>query len=403
LADPYAVITTASVFPKAAQCLRFPTAPDLDILPGGHLRLSPTTFKVEPLRVREQVKTSNWRMALEYADPTGAQLTSVKITLDTTASPPATLTMSPLNTVLDRDPFTSLLRIAGGLEAKSPGIFTNAEVVLGSVLTPVSTIITILRDLHLPLPLIAVMVASDDKSWVWKQNFHLDLVKMLAYLLKLEEVDDRISLGFCKFRGEIKTGAFLSFAGRQRAGVFFGLEGEFQQKILAVGDFGLYCGGYFGLELACELEEETIDGRKTTSEKTTLELAAAAAGSLGGQLIPNAQPKIIKAEVNVRYGYVLELDVGAAPPKIKPGVLVAMEVEADILDGCFGIGFEWEGKALMTRHEEHIEIKAEITAAANVTVAWAIEETIEVEGEFETKVDEKVVAGLLFALGLVPV
>ena len=84
-------------------------------------------------------------------------------------------------------------------------------------------------------------------------------------------------------------------------------------------------------------------------------------------------------------------------------MIVGMEVEAEVLSGAMSIGFEWEGKALMTRHEEKIEIKAEITAAATATLAWAIKTTIEIEGEFEFKVDENIVAGLLVALGIVPI
>jgi hypothetical protein len=80
-----------------------------------------------------------------------------------------------------------------------------------------------------------------------------------------------------------------------------------------------------------------------------------------------------------------------------------MEVEAEVLEGACGIGFEWEGKALMTRHESKIEIKAEVTAAATVTVAWYFQESVEFEFEFETKMDEKVVAGLLVALGFIPI
>jgi hypothetical protein len=128
-------------------------------------------------------------------------------------------------------------------------------------------------------------------------------------------------------------------------------------------------------------------------------LTAAGAASLGGELIP----KVIKGEANVRYGYLIELDLDSFPPKIKPGVIVSMEVEAEVLEGAFGIGFEWEGKALMTRHENKIEIKAEVTAAATVTVAWYLQETVEIEGKFETEMDEKVVAGLLVALGFIPI
>ena len=397
LADPYAVISTASQFPKGKHCIRFPTPikPSLDILPGNHLRLSPVKFKVEPFRVREQVKTSNWRMALEYADETGARLTTVELTLDSTSTPPATMTMSPLNIVVDRDPFIGLMRIVGDLEVKSPAALAGASVVLGSVLSPVQAIITVLQDLQLPFALAAAIVASDDKSLMWKNNFHLNVVELLRKLLPgPHNDDDRIDLGFCKFRGEINIGMFISLCGKHKAGVFFELIGEFQQNVF----IKLYAGGYFRLELAFEVEAEAEEGKPAAiKEVTKIEFAAAAAASIGGEIIPH----ILKGEANVRYGYLIELDLGTG--KIRPGVIVGMEVEAEVLSGAISVGFEWEGKALMTRHEEKIEIKAEITAAATATLAWAIETTIEIEGEFEFRVDEKIVAGLLVALGIVPI
>ena len=379
LADPYAVISTASPFPKGKHCIRFPgpIKPSLDILPGNHLRAAPVEFKVEPFRVREQVKTSNWRMALEYADETGARLTTVELTLDSTATPPATLTMSPLNIVVDRDPFTALMRVVGKLEAKSPAAFTESSVVFGSMLAPVSEFITVMKDFGLPFAMAAAVV----NGATWKQEIHIDLVKAFRFLFKLrrpppEKDDDRINLGFCKFRGEINCGIFITPFGNRHAGFVFEIIGEFQQAIIGTL---LYGGGYFRLEFEFEFEEEEKDGKKRIKDETKIELTAAAAGSLGGELIP----KVLKGEANVRYGYLIELDLDNFPPKIKPGVIIGMEVEAEVLEGACGIGFEWEGKALMTRHESKIEIKAEVTAAATVTVAWYFQETIEIEGKFE--------------------
>ena len=399
LADPYAVISTASPFPKGKHCIRFPSAikPSLDILPGNHLRVAPVNFKVEPFRVREQVKTSNWRMALEYADETGARLTTVELTLDSTATPPATLTMSPLNIVVDRDPFTALMRVVGKLEAKSPAAFTESSVVFGSMLAPVSEFITVMKDFGLPFAMAAAVVGGA----TWKQEIHIDLVKAFRFLFKTrrpppEKDDERIDLGFCKFRGEINSGIYITPFGNRHAGFVFEIIGEFQQAIIGKA---LYAGGYFRLEFEFEFEEEEKDGKKRIKDDTKIELTAAGAASLGGELIP----KVIKGEANVRYGYLIELDLDSFPPKIKPGVIVSMEVEAEVLDGAFGIGFEWEGKALMTRHENKIEIKAEVTAAATVTVAWYLQETVEIEGKFETEMDEKVVAGLLVALGFIPI
>jgi hypothetical protein len=399
LADPYAVITTSGPFPKARDCIRFPVSSPLPlaILPGGHLSVPPSRFKMAALRVREQVNASDWRMALEYSNPDHDDFTEIALTLDSSATPPATLSMAPLNIVTDMGPFSGIMRLRGGLEAKSPIAFVGPALQLGSVLAPVQAFITILQDMRLPIAMTAGVLATDDHSYLWKQNFHLDLVKALRHLFpKLrpndpKKDDERIDLGFGKFRGEINCGMFISFSGRQHAGAFFEVVGELQQPILH-GIF--YGGGYLKLEIAFEIDEEEENGRKVTKQGAKLELAAAIAGSVGKELIHN----VLKAEANVRYGYALEIDLGTG--KILPGVIVGMEVEGEFLDGLVGVAFEWEGKGLLTRHEDMIHLDAEVTAAATVTVAWYIEETIEIEGTFETRIDERIVAGLLIAMGL---
>src|SRR5262249_27021031 len=229
---------------------------------------------------------------------------------------------------VDFDVFKGLIRVVGTLEAKSPPVLSGAAVVLGSVLAPVATIITVLRDLHLPLGLAAGMVASDQQSGAWKQGLVIDVVKVLQKLLPPpppavpgKEADDDIDLGFCKLRkGKIAVEMLLSFCGKERASVAFEIEGEMQQSVL--GNL-LYAGGYFDLEIAFEVEEKIQDGVKTSEEKTEIELAAAAAGSVGGQLIPNS--KIAKVEGSVRYGYLLEADMTNWPPVIRPGVIVGLE------------------------------------------------------------------------------
>jgi hypothetical protein len=396
VADPYTVVSAAGPFPRGKHCIRFPNAvkPVLHVLPGNHLRFSPDAFKVAPFRVREQVKTSNWRMALEYADPDG-NLAAVDVTIDSTAPAPATLDLGPISIAVDYRSFAGIMRMTGNLEARSPAVVTGASVVLGSILSPVGVIITILNDLRLPLSLIGSVVGGA----TWKQSIHIDLVKALRTLLKIPKPDeakddDRIDIGCGKFRGELNTGMFITPAGNRHAGFYFELIGEYQAAIIAKV---LYGGGYFRLQFEFEFEEKTEGGQKQIETETKLELAVALAGSIGGEIIP----KVLKGEANVRYGYLIELDLDKG--EFIPGALVGMEVEAEALSGALALAFEWEGKAGMTRHDEKIKIKTKVSAAVTVTVAWYFEETVEVEGDFETEVDEKIVAGLLIAMGIVVV
>lgn len=397
LADPYALVSSSSVFPKGKHCISFPNMPTLDILPGDHLRCAPAAFTVEPLRVREQAKTSNWRMALEYADENG-HLTDVTVTLDSTATPPSTLQMSPLNVVVDTGPFKGLMRVVGDLEVKSPAAFTNASVVLGSALAPLGEFMTILKNFGLPVAMGASIAGNDDKALIYKQTIHIDIEKLLEKLFPDPDSGPkdkkRIDTGAFKLGGVIDIGMFISLSGRTHAGVFCKLEGDIQQAIIGKV---LYAGGFMGLEISFELDEKTENGQRVLVEESKIELIAAVIGSVGGVLIPH----VLKGEATVKKGYLLEIDLDSG--KIKPGVVLSMEVEAVILKGVIGVGFEWEGKALMTRHEDKIHIEANIVAAATVQLAIFLETTIEIEGTFEYEVDQKVVAGLLIAFGIIPI
>lgn len=407
LADPYAVVSTSAIFPRAKHCLRFPTTPSLDILPGNHLRLPPVAFKVEPFLSKEQAKTSNWKMTLEYADETG-RLTEVKVTLDTTATPPATLVMSPMSTVLDTGPFTGLMRIVGDLEARSPATVVNPSVVFGSVLAPVGDIMTILRDLSLPFAMAASIAGADDKALIFRQTIHINIAKILKEVFHFDvgAEDDVIETGFGKIKGDIEVGIFISLSGKTHAGVLCKIIGELQQKILPLGQTGLYAGGHLAFEIAFEIEEEKDEqtGQKAIKEQSKIELTAAVVGSVGGDLIKVPAPggfiTLLEGEATIRKGYVMEIDL--VTEKIKPGVMIGMEVEAGVVE-LVEVGFEWEGKGLITRHGDKLHVKAEVAVAVSVTLAIFLEITIEIEGEYEIALDEKVVAGLLIAFGIIPV
>jgi hypothetical protein len=100
---------------------------------------------------------------------------------------------------------------------------------------------------------------------------------------------------------------FIACAASYKAGVFFELIGEFQQNVF----IKLYAGGYFRLELAFEVEAEAKRAKPAAiKEVTKIEFAAAAAASIGGEIIPH----ILKGEANVRYGYLIELDLGTGNP-----------------------------------------------------------------------------------------
>jgi hypothetical protein len=412
LADPYALVSTSGLFPKARHCLRFPGPTSVDILPGNHLRVPNVGFKVAPLRTREQVKTANWRMTMEYADENG-RLTEVKVGVDSTATPPATLDMAPVSVVVDTGPFKGLMRVVGDLQARSPATVTNAEVVLGSALAPVGDFITVLRDFGLPIAMLASLGASDHKALIFKQTVHIDIIELLRklHVLAAEEPEDPRKQvaefgGIGKVGGVIDVGVFISLSGRAHAGVFLKVEGELQQLIIPIGHTGLFGGGHLALELSFEIDEEEKEGGgKEIKEQSTVELTAAVVGSVGGNLITVPRGghviTLLKGEATVRKGYVIEIDLNSGV--FKPGVMIGMEIEAEVLAGIVGVGLEWEGKGLITRKADKLLVEAEVTIAATLTLGIFLEASIEIEGQYEVELDKKVVAGLLIAFGVIPV
>ena len=101
------------------------------------------------------------------------------------------------------------------------------------MLAPVSEFITVMKDFGLPFAMAAAVVGGA----TWKQEIHIDLVKAFRFLFKTrrpppEKDDERIDLGFCKFRGEINSGIYITPFGNRHAGFVFEIIGEFQQAII---------------------------------------------------------------------------------------------------------------------------------------------------------------------------
>jgi hypothetical protein len=392
LADMYALMTAVGIFPKASNCIPIPTNNfALETQAGGGFKLvlpfPDNKFAVTPF-TRNIANSPPVRTYAEYADDRGNQ-TEITIKIDSLASPVWSIKMSPVSVVLDFDPFEKLMRTVGAIEGQAgvPTQLSNPSIVYGSVLSPLQEIITILKDFGLPIPMQVSMsnAGSDNKKY--------KLTTSLGF--KKKGIDTGFGKLNLKFVSKLKVGL-----GRQSSQDPFYIKfvvkasGDIQQAIIPPLVYG---GGLLELEIGI-----SDDGQKT---KPSIKLAAGVVGSVGGSIIK----KLVKLEATIKRGYFIAFE----DKTIKPGVLLSISGEAGVLDlseipglpvslgSLIGIGFEAEAKGTIARlPNDMVELKAGLTLAINISLAWVFEIETELETEYKEELPLAVVAGLGAALAL---
>jgi hypothetical protein len=391
LADMYALMTAVGIFPKASNCIPIPTNNfALETQAGGGFKLvlpfPDNKFAVTPF-TRNIANSPPVRTYAEYADDRGNQ-TEITIKIDSLASPVWSIKMSPVSVVLDFDPFDKLMRTVGAIEGQAgvPTQLSNPSIVYGSVLSPLQEIITILKDFGLPIPMQVSMsnAGSDNKKY--------KLTTSLAF--KKKDIDTGFGKLDLKFVSKFKVGLgrtspldpfYLKFVVKASGGL---------QQVIPPFARLIYAGGLLELEIGI-----SDDGQKT---KPSIKFAAGVVGSVGGDIIP----KLVKLEATVKRGYFIAFE----DKTIKPGVLLGIGGKAGVLDlgdigfgSLIGIGFEAEAKGTIARlPNDMIELKAGLTLAINISLAWVFNIETELETEYKEELPLDVVAGLGVAMALSP-
>ena len=391
LADMYALMTAVGIFPKASNCISVPTSNyGLEIQTGGGFKLAlpfvDNKFAITPF-TRNLTNSPPVRTYAEYADDRGRP-TEVTIDIDSLASPGWSLKMSPVSVVLDFDPFDNLMRIVGNIEGQSgvPTQISNPSIVYGSVLSPAQELITILKDFGLPIPMPVSMSNAGSDNKKYKLVAQMNFGKLGSIATGVGKLKIKLKL---KLKLETPRSPLHSKI-KDKIAFSVKVSGEFQQEILPPKL--LFGGGLFQLEIGV-----SDDGDKV---KPSIELAAGIVGSVGGDVIP----KLVKLEATVKRGYFLAFE----DKTLKPGVLLGIGGQAGVLDfddlglgSLIGIGFEAEAKGSIGRiADDKVELKAEITIAFSVCVAWMFEISSEIETEYKEELPLEVVAGLGVALAL---
>jgi hypothetical protein len=390
LADMYALMTAVGIFPKASNCIKvLKNNYKLEIQGGGGFKLilpfDGNKFSITPF-TRNLTNSPPVRTYAEYADDQGNP-TEITIHIDSLASPSWSFRMSPMSVVLDYAPFDKLMRIVGTVEGQSgvPTQLSNPSIVYGSVLGPAQELITILKDFGLPIPMQVLMSNAGSENKKYKLLAQMNFGKL-----------GQIKTGFGKVKVKIKLKLKLEtpksplYSGiKDKITCVVKVSGEFQQAIIPEL---LFAGGLFELEIGASDDGKTI--------KPSVELAAAGVGSIGGDIIGD----LVELEATVKRGYFLAFE----DKTLKPGVLLGIGAQAGVLGfedlglgSLIAISFETEAKGSVARlSDDKVELKAEITIAFSICIAWMLEISSEVETEYKEELPLEVVAGLGAALAL---
>jgi hypothetical protein len=186
-----------------------------------------------------------------------------------------------------------------------------------------------------------------------------------------EGPNERFDIGIGKFYGEFHVHGQLEAAlsGSISGSLLAEFQGDVQQGIIPPL---VYAGGFFRFAIQID-----------TKGHPTVELGLGMTTSLGGDLIKD----LVEVEVTITYGYTL------VPQDLQPGVLLRLEARAKLLAGLIGFSFSLQAMARIIRADlENIRIFADIRVVASVTVAWLIDEDVDMRTQFEQNIPLRLAA-----------
>ena len=421
----YALSSSDGLFPKPGQGIEVPTTDHELVVEEGRLHLElPFAAFTTNRPVRELLKTPAVRTYVEYADESGNP-SEVQLLYDSAAADPLEINIARISVVNDIAPFDGIVRLRGRIQSSSRTGTTLEEpkVVFGSVMAPVQEIVTVLKDIGFPVPFLVSMTNSDKGP---KRKYKLKV--SLEMHLKLPDVpffgpeappgknDGYIETGIGRIKGELSVGVEIeteyNFAhtpprtppgaveeqdlrrGEDLLGppepasyttphITFFIEAAADLLTIIIPQV-LYAGGHFALE---------VETQAAGTLPTKVTMTAGATGMIGGKILDG----FVELSATIRRGYVLVLSDDG--PEL--GLMLGMEGEAEILrGGLIGIAFSCEAKGFIERFDEDwIELRAEVTVAADIILAAFAGGGFEIETEYRERIPTVAVAALALAMG----
>ncbi|WP_336215989.1 hypothetical protein [Nonomuraea sp. LPB2021202275-12-8] len=392
LADPHAMLNATGLFPRLAHAITFPSnSYQLQVLDGGGLRLSPSPLtQTVPARRLEIVKAAGVHAYTEYQggsdDKHQKGPATAALRFDSSAQPSWDLTIGPMSTVTEIEPFGPLMRMITTLEANSAGHPRAARPLIefGGALRPVEQLLWWMAEFGLPIALVVDTLFNDDYERTPKLTASLHAPefgwpppgKPVSAPGKLK---GSISVGY--EIGKVKAeGTLVPYSME----LWVEIEGSLQVEILPK----IFAGGMLRLKYAAG-----HDPSENEPVIHQMQLAAAAVGTVGGTIIPD----LVKVEGEVRYGYVLLADI--AERKYYPGFLFGFALECEFAKVLKGVCVTVEGEVVgyIQRFGDEIVVRAETTIAGEVELCDLLSIEFSVEIEYEARIPSKVLGGLAAA------
>ena len=378
VADPYSLVQATSQFPRPNYALRCAELPVFSVSSADEWKLTNPNFKfIKP--AQQLAKGGEWDMSRGF-DPDPAKQT-IDILLDSAIqNKPWEIAATPNDLDINIDGIGKIFTIKTAYTALSGAVpkLDKPTLDFGPALDAAKDVVSALS------------------AFTGMDNFHVDVEVnagsgpspsfLVSLRLKFrigEGPNERIDIGIGKFYGEfiIRGELEAALSGKTRGLLSAEFQGDVQQGIIPPA---IYAGGFF--RFAIQIDE---DG------KPTIELGLGTTASIGGDLIKG----LLEVEVTVRYGYLL------IPQTLTPGVFLGLEARAKLLGGLVGFSFSVEAMAKIKRislEGNELVVWAQIRVCASVTVAWLVDEDIDVKTQFEQTLPLAFVAAAAFAPALLP-
>jgi hypothetical protein len=369
-ADGFALMGATGIFPRQDSCLAFPTAAySLQIGSAGVFTLTglPSSFPPSIAR-RTLAASSAGTIGFEYGDGSG---TPSQISVAITPSA-WSFTVQPVNVRLDMTPFDALMRTVGDLNVTSAaGLgFHNAQLVLGSVLTPLQDLLSFLTELGMPSPL---TVSISNAGWTETTKYKLQsgLAFSAPSSMLPQALNDALantplgSLTLSVSTGLSNTASTTSalLTSSSVWTYYLSLSGSVQVPVPAFP--AVKAGGSLALGISINFPTGTVP------QSESLSFSVGWIITVGSDLIPG----LVMAEASTSFAFMLVVTIGASD-SVGIGCALTISATASIpdtgnqkVDGLFKISFTAEASAVVTVSTPQ-SVQATFSVSVDVTVCW---------------------------------
>jgi hypothetical protein len=385
-ADIYALAGGIALFPRPERCHPLPAGSALVITGRGKVRLdvatqpelAPGEFKVG---VAECTLSQSATMRIRSRFASNA---TIRLVIDSDRNPDWECTFGPIAAIGDIGDFDELIQTVGTMSSSSHAApkLTEPKMVFGGPLAPVQTIISFLTAFGLPFPFdISVTNQTYGFKSGWKYKFPLfglveEKIKLgLGLMLELEmvgqwgkESEDAKVIG-----KEISEHSLISTRGIPKGPdahnwhFYFEGEAKILGKAISLAEVvKLYMGGVLKVGIGGE-----EDG------KTVITIFGGYAGVVEGD--------VGVLEVSGGRGYTFGIQHLYGQKKVAIGASSEWNVEAAFLKGLAAVEASFELLTLIHPADDW-KFEGKGTIAIDVTLAWALSKTVEVEVDFDETV-----------------